>query len=73
MDLDELEPVIQEEDLKRRRSLSISQLAELTGLPVGTIRAMCREDAIPHSRDGQGRYRFDGDEVCAALKKMMER
>lgn len=73
VDLDTLAAILAEEDAEAEDRVGIRQLSELTGLPVTTLRRMCREGVIPFGRDRRGLYQFRATEVMAALQNLMER
>ena len=72
VDLDAIGPIIAAEDAEAERLVGIGEISEMTGLPVTTIRKMCREGVLPFERDKRTRYRFRPSEVMAAIENMME-
>ena len=54
-----------------REGIGIDALSTLTGLAVGAIRQGVSEGWIPHWRAGRA-FRFDGDEVIAAIVRRIE-
>lgn len=72
VDLDVLEPILRAEDAEGEKRVGIGKISELTGLPRGTIRRMCREGVLPYARDRRSRYQFRPSEVMEAIEQMME-
>lgn len=46
-----------------KRLLSYTELAELTGIPRGTLSRWVSEGKVPHLRFGTRSVRFDPDEI----------
>lgn len=65
VDVDELAGIVQRE----RATIGIREAAELTGLPVSTIRRGAREGWIPCRKDGKS-YEFLPGELLAAIEQM---
>lgn len=65
VDVDELTDIINRE----RATISIKEAAELTGLPVSTIRRGAREGWLPCSKEGKS-YEFLPGQLLNALQGM---
>lgn len=68
VDVDELAEVIREEDA----TISIDEVADLTGLSPTTVRRGAREGWLP-CKKGRKSYRFVPGEVVKALEQMKAR